>query len=196
MLVSAIVLAAGESARMGRQKALLPWEGATLLEYQFAQLSALTEVSEIIVVTGHEPARITEIASSAERARVAHNGEYRSGKVGSILTGLRATAANADAVMLLAVDQPRATAVLRTVIETHASSGSLIAVPVHRGRRGHPPIIRCELLPELLAMTEETQGLRAVMLRHDADICEVECDASVLVDLNQPGDVSSVSESG
>lgn len=181
---------------MGRQKALLQWDGATLLEYHLTQLAALNDLFEIIVVTGHEPARITEIASVAERTRVAHNSAYRNGKVGSILTGLRATAANADAVMLLAVDQPRAAAVLRTILDTHESSGSLIAVPVHLGRRGHPPIFRRALLPELLAMTEETQGPRAVMLRHEADICEVECDASVLVDLNQPSDVSNVSESG
>ena len=107
MFVSAILLAAGESTRMGRQKALLPWEGTTLLEYQLAQLAAVDEIREIIVVTGHEPDRITEIASAAERTRVAHNAAYRTGKVSSIKAGLAAVSPDADAILLLAVDQPR-----------------------------------------------------------------------------------------
>ena len=59
--VSAIILAAGESTRMGTQKALLAWEGTTLIEYELAQLASIDAISEVIVVTGHEPARIEEI---------------------------------------------------------------------------------------------------------------------------------------
>jgi molybdenum cofactor cytidylyltransferase len=189
VFVSAILLAAGESNRMGRQKALLPWEGTTLLEYQLAQLAAVDQMGEIIVVTGHEPERIREVASLSPRIRIVHNHDYRAGKVGSILVGLRSAAVDTDAVMVIAVDQPRTAEVLRTIIETHAASGRPIAVPEHRGRRGHPPIFASELLPELLLITEDTQGLRAVLRLHTAEICEVDCDASVLVDLNRPGDV-------
>ncbi len=192
--MSAILLAAGESIRMGSQKALLPWEGTTLLEYQLAQLAAVQEIREIIVVTGHEPDRITEIGAAADRTRVVHNAEYRTGKVSSIKVGLRSVSSAADSIMLLAVDQPRSAEILRTIIETHASSGSPISAPVHRGRFGHPPIFTRELLPELLAMTEDTQGLRALLRRHAGEIRNVDCDASVLVDLNRPGDISSLSE--
>ncbi|MDP9238056.1 MAG: nucleotidyltransferase family protein [Chloroflexota bacterium] len=195
VFVSTILLAAGESTRMGSQKALLPWESTTLLEYQLAQLAAVDEIGEIIVVTGHEPERIREVASLSPRTKIVHNHDYRAGKVGSILVGLRSAAYDTDAVMVIAVDQPRTAEVLRTIIETHASSGSPIAVPEYRGRRGHPPIFTRELLPELLLMTEDTQGLRAVLRIHADEVCEVDCDASVLVDLNRPGDVSSMSES-
>ena len=67
--VSAIVLAAGESTRMGRQKALLPWHGTTLIEYQVAQLATIDEVEQIIVVTGHEPGAISEIYGARLGAR-------------------------------------------------------------------------------------------------------------------------------
>src|SRR5687767_1576200 len=113
--VSAILLAAGESARMGLQKALLPWEGGTLLEYQLAQLAGAADIGEIIVVTGHEPERITEIASAAPRARAVHNAAYQTGKVSSILTGLHALSTEADAILLLSVDQPRPRAITRAV---------------------------------------------------------------------------------
>lgn len=190
LFVSTILLAAGESTRMGRPKAFVPWDGTTLLEYQLAQLAAVEAIREIIVVTGHEPDRIGEVTLTAERARIVHNTDYRTGKVSSIDAGTRAVSSGADAIILLAVDQPRSAEILRMIIEAHTSSGRPIALPAHRGRWGHPPIFTRELLPELLAMTEDTQGLRAVLRRHADEICEVDCDASVLVDLNRPEDIS------
>ena len=145
--ISAILLAAGESSRMGRQKALLPWHGTTLLEYQLAQLSAVEAIGEIIVVTGPEPERITEIASAHPGAVAAHNAAYRTGKVGSITAALAAVSPQATAILLLAVDQPRPAAILRTVVDAHLGWSSLITVPVRDGRRGHPAIFARSLLP-------------------------------------------------
>lgn len=188
--VSAILLAAGESSRMGRQKALLPWRGKTLLGYQLAQLAAVDEVREIIVVTGHEPEVITAIAAATPRARAVHNAAYHTGKVGSIKAGLAAISPEADAVMLLAVDQPRPEALLRAVVEAHFAAGSKITVPAHEGRRGHPVIFDRSLLPELLAIAEETQGVRSVMQAHLRDTREVAVsDPAVHRDLNSPADL-------
>ena len=187
--VSAILLAAGESTRMGRQKALLPWQGTTLLEYQLAQLAVLDDVREIIVVTGHQPERITAIASCAHRARAVHNSAYRTGKVSSVKTGLTAVSAEAVAVMLLAVDQPRPTSLLRAIVDAHFEGGGLITVPAHGGRRGHPVIFDCGLLPALLEIAEETQGIRGVMRAHLRETREVAIsDPAVHLDLNSAGD--------
>jgi molybdenum cofactor cytidylyltransferase len=189
--ISAILLAAGESTRMGRQKALLPWRDcATLLEYHLRELASLPDIVEVIVVTGHEPARAREIATSHRIARVAHNPDYKTGKVSSIVRGVRAASADATTLMLLAVDQPRSTAMLRSIIE--ASPGAEITVPVHAGRRGHPVVFDASLRDELLATTEGTMGIRAVLERHAADVREVEVATDdVLVDLNRPEDVAA-----
>ena len=64
---AAILLAAGESTRMGEQKALLDWHGATLLEFQLSQLAEVDDISEIIVVTGHEPAGVKAIVGQSPR---------------------------------------------------------------------------------------------------------------------------------
>ena len=190
-VVSAILLAAGESTRMGRQKALLPWgDCATLLEYHLRELASLPEIAEVIVVTGHEPARITEIAALHAIARMAHNPAYKTGKVSSIVTGVRAASADATALMLLAVDQPRSAAVLRPIID--ASAGALITLSVYDGRRGHPVVFDASLRDELLAVEEATQGIRAVLQRHAADVREVEAATDeVLLDLNRPEDVAA-----
>lgn len=191
MFVSAILLAAGLSTRMGRQKALLPWEGTTLLDYQLQQLSSVDAIREILVVTGHEPRRITDIVRATARARALHNAAYASGKVSSIRAGVRAVSPAAAAMLLLAVDQPRPASVHRAVLGAYADSGAPIVVPAHNGRRGHPVLFEAALLPELLAISEDTLGIRAVMQRHAADtLCVELSDRAVNLDLNVPGDVA------
>ena len=182
---------------MGRQKALLPWEGATLLAYQLAQLAAVDEIREIIVVTGHEPERITAIASAAARVRVAHNAAYKTGKVSSIKAGLAAVSADADAILLLAVDQPRSAGITRAVVDAYAASRAPITVATYDWRSGHPLVFDRSLLDELSAITEETRGIRAVMQRHAAEVVAVELgDSAVRVDLNTPGDVDTAVSGG
>jgi molybdenum cofactor cytidylyltransferase len=190
MFVSAILLAAGESTRMGRQKALVAWEGTTLLEYQLTQLSSIDEIEQIVVVTGHNPEGISAIAARFARACIAYNEQYATGKVSSILAGLRALSADADAIMLLAVDQPRPAGILRTLLVRHAEERTAITVPSRNGRRGHPIVFSRALLPELLAISEASLGIRAVMRDHTADTIEVEIDdPAIHVDLNRPSDL-------
>lgn len=191
--VSALVLAAGASMRMGQQKALLPWRGTSLLEYQLDQLGAVPDIAQVIVVTGSEPDRITALAT-ARGATVVHNAAWASGKVGSILAGLGAIASGADAVLLLAVDQPRDAALHRALIEARDAADGLIAAPTHAGRRGHPLVFSRALLPELLTISEQTAGVRDVMGRHAGEILDIEWDDSVLLDLNRPGDVADAGD--
>jgi len=188
--VAAILLAAGESTRMGWQKALLPWRGMTLIEYQLAQIAAVDAIAEIIVVTGHEAAGIAALAAQAPRTRIAHNSAYRTGKVSSIRAGLAAISPHAGAVLLLAVDQPRPAGVLATLVQHYVASHAAITVPVYEGHRGHPVIFDRVLVPELLEIAEETQGIRDVMRRHAGEVVEVAMpDPVVRLDLNTPSDV-------
>jgi molybdenum cofactor cytidylyltransferase len=190
MNATAIVLAAGESRRMVRQKALLPWRGTTLIGWQLTQLSLVDGVRAIVVVTGHEPTAITQAAGAFERAVVAHNPDYATGKVSSILAGLNALPAETEAVLLLAVDQPRPAEVHRALLQAHARAQARITLPVHDGRRGHPVIFDASLLPELRAIDEASQGIRAVLERHAADVQEVPIDDPIVhLDVNTPEDV-------
>jgi molybdenum cofactor cytidylyltransferase len=188
--VSAIVLAAGESSRMGSQKALLSWHGVPLIEYQLRQFEVVPAIIQSIIVTGHEPAAIEAIVSRSPGALAVRNDDYKSGKVSSIRVGLAAVDTTADAVIILGVDQPRTAHMLARIIEAHASSGRAITAPTHRGRRGHPLVFSRALLGELASIEEQTMGLRAVVAAHTGDVHDVECDESVLVDLNLPADVS------
>ena len=170
---------------MGRIKALLPWHGVTLLEHQVRSLLG-ADVAEVVVVLGHQA---DEIASyvSGRSVRYVVNPDYKDGKTTSIKAGLQGIASDADAILLLAVDQPRTKDVISSVIEAHVENNALITSPRYQGHGGHPLIFSASLKSELERITEENQGIREVFEAHRAEIFEVVIDDPILrLDLNTP----------
>ncbi len=183
--VSAILTAAGESTRMGRLKALLPWGGLTLVEHQ---VNCLLEagVSEVVVVLGHRAQEVVPYVKGAS-VRYVLNADYRQGKTTSIKAGLRAISSDADAILLLAVDQPRTKDIIAEVIRAHVEKKAIITSPRYRGHGGHPLIFSAALKPELERITEEKQGIREVFQAHRHDVNEVCIDDPIIrLDLNTP----------
>jgi molybdenum cofactor cytidylyltransferase len=163
-VIAALLLAAGESTRMDSPKPLLLWQGEPLVAYQVRQLRA-AGVSDVVVVVGHEAARVRPVAEAAG-GRVIVNPGYRAGRAGSVRAGAAALADDVRAVVTLNVDQPRRAALVRCILDAHLAGGAAITTPEEGGRRGHPVIFAGSLLAELRAVTEETEGLRAVVRRH------------------------------
>jgi molybdenum cofactor cytidylyltransferase len=186
--VAAILLAAGRSERMGRQKALLDWHGQPLLAYQLRQLSEIDGI-DIVVVTGFAAESLRPIIAAAG-AREAHNPDFDAGKAGSIRTGTIALRHDAGPIVLLAVDQPRPAALIRMLLDSHIEGGGTITVPTHAGRRGHPIVFDGTLLAELRSVDDATLGVRALLARHAEAIFEVPVDDPIVsVDLNTPRDL-------
>ena len=176
---------------MGQLKALLPWQGDTLLG---SQVSCLLQAGthQVIVVLGHQKDSLLPLLEGRDRVVPVLNPDYRTGKTTSIKAGIKAVlgshqAADAQTLVLLNVDQPRTAETITTLLSKHASSDCLITIPVFQGKRGHPLILDCSLLPELLEIAEASQGIRAVVRKHEDRIQRVEMDApEVLWDLNTP----------
>lgn len=202
---AALLLAAGESTRMGEFKALLPWCGTTLIEHQVSALLA-GGASRCIVVLGHRAESLEPKLRGLADVFCVHNPDYREGKTTSLKTGLRAldealgkspAESREGAGLLLNVDQPRSTSIIRRIIELHEHGSDdsprgdppLITIPTHLGKGGHPIIFSTELLPEFMSISEESQGLKAVVRRHEAQTLRVDVDSpEVLLDLNTPQD--------
>lgn len=188
---AALLLAAGESRRMGQLKALLPWQGTTLLSHQLAALHT-AGIGRLMVVLGHRAAELQEVLQSEKAARLGLewvvNPDYRQGKTTSIKAGLRALSAyNPQTILILNVDQPRSAETLGYLLRQHRAGAALITQPVYRGKGGHPVILDAALMDDLWGITEETQGLRAVMERHKGFIQRAPVDTQeVLWDLNTP----------
>ena len=183
--VSAILTAAGESRRMGRPKPLLPWRGTTLVEHQ---IRALFDggAAEVVVVVGHEADAVAEQIEGAG-ARCVLNPDFLQGKTTSIKAGLRAISADADAIMLLAVDQPRTASIVSAVVRAHIAGGALITSPRYEGHGGHPLIFAASLRDELSHITEERQGIREVFQAHRNSVQEYALDDPMIrLDLNTP----------
>ena len=186
--VAAIVLAAGESRRMGRAKALLDWNGKPLLQHQIDELSA-AGCEPIVVVLGHEKERIAAAIRCAGGCRVVHNREYASGRASSLRAGADALPDDAAAVVVASVDTPLRSATVGALIEAwrgRADPGAII-VPRHAGRNGHPSLFGGALLAELRAVREESQGLRAIRRAHTAATAFLDVDDPlVTLNLNTP----------
>jgi molybdenum cofactor cytidylyltransferase len=211
MALAGLLLAAGESTRMGTLKALLEWEGTTLLEYQVAQLRA-ARLGEVVVVLGHEasrlrallmdphpnplqegegvPSTLPEGEAGRSRVRVIYNPDYRSGKTSSIRAGVAALSADASGVLVLGVDQPRPRDLLDYLVDRHGDAR--LSVPVQAGRRGHPPIFARAIFSELLAISEEHEGLREVFRAHAAEVNAIPVDSPAIhLNLNRPEDYAA-----
>ncbi len=186
--ISAVLLAAGLSTRMGQQKALLPWQGRTLLESQIAALLD-AGASEVVVVLGYHAERLRPLAEAFPKTKTALNLRYKTGRSSSVRAGMRRIDPASEAILVLSVDQPRRPNTMRMVITAHAEGRSLITYPSYQGKGGHPIVFAARLLPELLRVRESRQGLREVVERHHADVRKVEVDdPQVVVDMNLPED--------
>lgn len=186
--VTAVILAAGESKRMGQPKQLLPWGDSTVLGQTIRHVQAAT-VHEIMVVSGYEAEKVEAIATAAGVVAV-HNAHYATGEMlSSLQTGVRhlLTSPLADAILVMLADQPMVTAA--TLDELLAAywrgEGDLVA-PVYNGRRGNPVLIGRRYFAELLALPPG-EAPRALLQRHPSDLvlCPVSTDA-VVQDLDSP----------
>ena len=194
--LEAVLLAAGESTRMGALKALLPWAGELpLIEYQVRQLGE-SGVERLIVVLGHRSDEVRRHIPAGSAMLLLENPDYHSGKVSSILAGARACRTDAH-LLILGVDQPRPAALVRQVVKAHLDSdtrggqpdGARVSIAGYEGRRGHPVIFSPALREALLAIREETEGLRSILRAHADAIQVVETgDPLALVNLNTPED--------
>lgn len=200
----ALLLAAGGSERMGSPKALLPWRGQPLISHQVQQIQK-SRISECVVVLGQGADRLERLLAPplrpAWKARTVINPSHASGKCSSILAGLTSLASRPDAVLIVSVDQPVEHALLDALLaageaewERHgAASRRSIVLPAFEGRRGHPPLFEGGLVGELMGITEESRGLRAVVRRRPERVMELPWpDSDVLLNLNRPLDVPPI----
>lgn len=194
MVIQAILLAAGESSRMGDCKALLDWFGKPLV---VAQAESLLKggIDEVIVVTGAYSDEVGESVNDLADVKVVHNSSYLEGKTTSIKAGVCALSDDCDVIVLLAVDQPRPAWVVSQVLDSHVETGALITSPRYGGHGGHPLAFHSDLRGELSLISEEREGVRELMRKYEDELNGVVFDSSVVrLDINTPDQYQSVVE--
>ena len=186
MTIAALLLAAGESTRMGRMKQLVPWDGRPLVQWQAEQLRE-GGADEVVVVLGH---RAEEIRAAVPAwCRVVVNEAYKDGRATSLKAGALALADDTEALLIINVDQPRPAWLSRRLVERWRETRAPIVSPKFPRRFGHPVLVDGSLLPELRLVDEATQGLRAVVQKHASVAVAVRVDNEALdYDMNTPED--------
>lgn len=186
-MIAGLILAAGESTRMGSPKPLLDWHGKPLVRYQVEQLRA-GGCDVVVVVLGYRADRVRPFVDGTG-ATVVENPGYREGRASSVRVGTGAIPFGAEWVLVLGVDQPRPAAAVREVVRATEAGDAAILIPTYRGRFGHPTAFAGWLLSEMRRVRDETLGLRDIVKRHEKDIRLVEASSdAVLLDLNTPQD--------
>ena len=187
-MISAIILAAGQSKRMGQPKMLLPWGTSTVIEHVITTfLNA--GIEDVIVVTGGAREQV-EGPISQYPVRKVHNNDYATGEMlSSIQCALRAMPDEARAALIGLGDQPQVQdKSVRLICEAYRDSQSRLIVPSFQMRRGHPWLVARPLWSEILAL-KPPESLRDFLNRHAQEIRYVNVDnQSVLADLDTPED--------
>jgi CTP:molybdopterin cytidylyltransferase MocA len=178
--VAGLILAAGESRRMGFPKALLEFRGETFLDRLVGLLG--TRCSPVVAVLGADAERIRAGLKRGGEAAVVVNRDYRLGQLSSLQCGLRALAAGTEGVLFTLVDHPDVKT--ETLDALLAPPRPRLRIPRHGGRRGHPVFFAGELIAEFLAL-DAGAAARDIVERHASEIEYVDVDdAGVLRDVD------------
>ncbi len=186
-VIAAIVLAAGASTRMGRQKLTLPMaDGRPLVRVAVEQVLA-AGVDDTVVVLGGD-AEAVALALAPLPVRTVVNPRYAEGQSTSLRAGLDALRSGTDAAVVALGDQPLPDPdVIHRLVMAFRTSGRPIAVPVYRDGRGNPILFAAALFGELRAVTGDRGG-REVITRDPARVAEVPVDTLMPVDIDTPED--------
>jgi len=178
-----LILAAGESRRMGSPKALLEFQGETFLDRLIGLFSR--RCMPVIAVLGAQHEIVRAGLRRAGDALLVENPEFRLGQLTSMQCGLRAVPADAGGVLFTLVDHPAVTpATIAALLDCGAPAP--LRIPRCDGRRGHPIWISRSLMPEFLALPVGSSA-REVVTRHSSEIAYIEVDdPGILADVDDP----------
>jgi molybdenum cofactor cytidylyltransferase len=186
-VISTIILAAGESKRMGQPKMLLPWGKSTVLQTVITTYQT-AGIRDILVVTGGAHDQVSALVGQS--VQIVYNENYVLGEMlSSIQTGLNVKKSESRAVFIALGDQPQVQAKsIQKILQEYNQTNAPLIVPSYQMRRGHPWLVAQELWDEILRMpVGETS--REFLNRHARDIHYVQLDTpAILQDLDTPDD--------
>ncbi len=195
-MLPAVILAAGDSTRMGFPKALLLTPAGRPFVASIADTFAAAGITDIVVVTGRDHDRIAD-ALAHERLpvspRVVRNPDPSRGQLSSLLLGIESVPADAPAAVVTLVDVPLVTAeTVRLVISEWQRTNAPIVRPAIGERHGHPVVFDRCLFNELRNAPLDA-GAKAVVRAHADDIVNVAVtDAGCLIDVDTPRDYEAL----
>lgn len=183
-MISCILLAAGASTRFGSPKALVRLGSNSIIERVLAMLLS-SKISEVIVVLGADAEKIAPKIPKNSGIRIVVNENYLQGQTSSFKAGLRNLDSNTEGILLLPVDMPFIKKeTINLLIEVFLKNTSLIVMPTHKGKNGHPPIFSKILFRDFNALKND-EPLSSLMHQHEKETLKLPVnDAGVIQSFN------------
>lgn len=184
-MIWALLLAAGESKRMGTPKQLLPFGRTTVIETALENILA-SSVDRTLVVLGAVHDRLEPLLKRFP-VSLTVNPDFREGMLSSVRWGIRHLPPDARAALIFLGDQPWITPeTIDRVIHAFRETGRGLVLPVQGDAGGHPLLIDLKYREEIESLNSAV-GLRELLVKHPEDVHRVECgDAGVLRDMDTP----------
>jgi len=187
-MITAILLAAGQSKRMGQPKMLLPWGNETVLTHVVSVFQK-AGLEDILVITGGAREQVESLVANLD-VKVIYNKDHSNGEMlSSIQCGIKALTRQTQGMLIGLGDQPQVQeGSVRMVCEAFQESKSNIIVPSYQMRRGHPWLVARPLWGDLLNLNPP-QSSRDFLNQHADQIQYVDLDdPNILADLDTPDD--------
>lgn len=181
--ICAIILAAGESKRMGFPKMLLDFNGLSMLEKVINNIKS-SDADNIMVVLGSDKDALTPLVANCS-VNYCYNDHYKDGMLSSVKSGIRNLPQGTDAVLIFQGDQPFIYKdVINNVIRSFRNSEKGIVIPVCNNKRGHPLLADRKYFDEIEKL-DDKEGLRSLAYRFSDDVSEIEtADNGILRDFD------------
>ena len=199
-MVSAIILAAGESRRMGnRNKLLFPFGSKTLIEHILDTVSN-SNADEVIVVIGHEAAQVNPLLENYN-VKIVQNNNYREGMTPSIHAGVKAASAKTEGYMICLSDLPLIKSdelnyLINAFEKTLHNNEKHIVIPVYKRRRGNPVIFSALYRSDILEH-KGLMGCKGIAKQNPHQVLEVEMETDhVLFDIDTIGEYNACLSGG
>jgi molybdenum cofactor cytidylyltransferase len=187
-MISGILLAAGESRRMGSPKALLRYDGQTFIE-RICHAFLAAGVDELIVVLGARAEEIGQALPTHPRLRSVVNSRYFQGQLSSLMVGIGVLSPESEAAIVNLVDHPLITAdTIKALMISFRTAPLPIIIASYQGRRGHPVLFSSQVYGEILAAPLD-KGAKVVVRKDPTRVREVQLDdPGILADIDTPED--------
>jgi len=185
--VAAIVLAGGRGTRMGGPNKLLEDVGGRPVVRRVVEAALASHASPVVVVTGHEQARVERILAGLPVMFV-HNRDFAEGLSTSVRAGIAAVPGGAGAALVMLGDMPLVgPQILDALLDAFdPDAGRLIVLPVADGRRGNP-VLWDRRFFDALAKLEGDVGARHLIAAHAEAVVEIEVEGpGAFLDVDTP----------
>ena len=187
--ITAVILAAGQSKRMGQAKLLLPWGEQTILETTIAHLKA-SNARDLLLVSGGYRQAVEQLAEKHE-VPIVYNPQFA---IGEMLSSLQTAVAHLtispsppDAILIMLGDLPFITTeIINQIIACYQAQDTAVVAPVHNGRRGHPVLLSASLFASLIALPAGSAP-RDLLKKQQQETTFLEIDTDVILrDIDTP----------